>query len=104
MKYLKSLLMIVAVLALIVAGVLIFRFALDTQLLMGAAQRYDSGARYVDPFQSMWLILAASCGGAFLLGLGLGLPRRSSRAIREDALEAASPRSVPPTTDSGRPA
>lgn len=102
MKYLKTLLLIVAVLALIVAGVLIFRFALDTQLLMGAAQRYDSGARYVDPFQSMWLILAAACGGTFLLGLSLGLPRRSSRAIREDALDEATARRVPPAPEAGR--
>lgn len=89
MKYLKTILMIVALIAFVVAGVLIGKYALDTQMLMGAAQRYDATTKVINPFSSMLVILAVGVGGAFLLGLGLGLPKRTAHAIRDEALDAA---------------
>lgn len=89
MKILKYLLLILGVVGLVVTGVLVGKFALDAQLLIGAAQRYDQQSKYIDPFQAMLVILAAGAAGAFLVGLGAGLPRRTAGAIRGEALDSA---------------
>ena len=92
MKIIKYLLLIVGAGALVVTAVLAGEFALDAQLLMGAAQRYDQANNYLDPFQSMLVILGVGVAGAFVVGLGVGLPRRTAAAVREAALDGAAAR------------
>lgn len=102
MKILKATLVIIGLVVLVVTGVLVGKFALDSQLLMGAAQRYDQANNYIDPFQGMILILGVGALGAFLLGFGAGLPRRTAGSIRNEALATAARPASGATPQQGR--
>lgn len=92
MKFLKILLAVLGVAAIIAAAVLLGRFALDSRELIGAAQRYDSAKAIQDPFVTTSLIAGVSAVAGLFLGLGLGLPSRTAGQIRNAALDDAANR------------
>lgn len=89
MKFLKVVLALLGVAGIIGAGAWLAVFAFDMQEIVGAAQRYDSARHITNPSITTLGIAGVALGGGLLLGLGLGLPNRTSRQIRNAALDDA---------------
>lgn len=92
MKFLKVLLGVLGVLAVIAAAVLLGQFALDSRELIGAAQRYDGGRVIRDPFVTTSMLTGIGAAAGLLLGLAIGLPARTRGQVRREALEEVNDR------------
>ncbi len=80
MKFLKWFFLLLGLAALIGAGVLLGRVWVDIGRLMSAVRAYNTGVK--DPWQMIAVSAGISALGGLLLGWGIGLPSRSSRAVR----------------------
>lgn len=89
MKALKWILGVVGLIGIIAAIAWIVVFAFDMQEIIGAAQRYDSARTIANPSITTSMIAGLAALAGLLLGLGLGLPSRTSGQIRRDALDEA---------------
>jgi hypothetical protein len=87
MKFLKVLLALLGIAAVIGAAVLLGQFALDSRELIGAAQRYDGGRVIRDPFVTTSMLTGIGAAAGLLLGLAIGLPARTRGQIRRDTLD-----------------
>ena len=87
MKFLKVLLALLGIAAVIGAAVLLGQFALDSRELIGAAQRYDGAKVIRDPFVTTSMLTALGAGAGLLLGLAAGLPSRTRGQIRKETLD-----------------
>lgn len=87
MKPIKWILGLLGLAAVAGAGVWLFRFGWDMQEIIGAAQRYDSARVIANPVTTTAMIAGISLAAGLLLGLGLGLPSRTSGQIRKRTLD-----------------
>ena len=87
MKPIKWLLALLGLAAVAGAGVGLFRFGWDMQEIIGAAQRYDSARVIANPVTTTVMIAGVTLAAGLLLGLGLGLPNRTSGQIRRATLD-----------------
>lgn len=88
MKVLKWLLVLLGVAGIIAAAVYSYLSWFNLQKLVAVAESMRS-APQVNPQQQMALAIGLALLGAFLFGIGLGMPRRSAGQIRRQALESA---------------
>ncbi|MDO5286122.1 MAG: hypothetical protein Q4G45_04790 [Actinomycetia bacterium] len=88
MKVLKGILAALGVIALIVAIVMLIRISWNLQGILGSANRYapDGGQQWGNPVQDVILSSGVALLSGLLLGIGLGLPRRTSKTVREEAV------------------
>ncbi|NLA29407.1 MAG: hypothetical protein GX875_07120 [Propionibacterium sp.] len=89
MKVIKATLALLGIAGVVAVVVLLSKFWLDARLLLGAAQRYDSGSRYLDPMVSASIITGVTALSFFVLGLALGLPKQTVGKIRNQTLDQA---------------
>lgn len=90
MKFLKWILVLLGLAALIAAGVLYYMNWLDLREIRGALRTYNSPDLNI-PTKGIGYSMLASGLGGLLLGWGIGLPTRTGRGIRNqyrDDLEA----------------
>lgn len=87
MKILKWLLAVLGVAGVIGAGVYTYLGWFELQKLVAVAESMRS-APQVNPQQEILLAIGLALLGGLLLGLGLGIPRRSSGQIRKETLQA----------------
>lgn len=87
MKILKLLLAVLGVAGVIGAGVYTYLGWFELQKLVAVAESMRS-APQVNPQQEIMLAIGLALIGGLLLGLGLGIPRRSSGQIRKETLQA----------------
>ncbi len=88
MKILKGLLVVLGVAALAVGGWYLFSTWVDVRAMMAVANANRS-AEFPSPINQVYLSVAGGALGGLLLGIGLGLPRRTASGIRKEALRAS---------------
>ena len=87
MKILKVMLAVLGVAGLIGAGIYTSLGWLELQKLVAVAESMRSTPQ-LNPQQEIMLAIGLALLGGLLLGLGLGIPRRSSGQIRKETLQA----------------
>ncbi|MEL4359391.1 MULTISPECIES: hypothetical protein [unclassified Luteococcus] len=80
MKFLKWLLMLLGLAALIAGGAILVNVIWDMGKLMAAVRGYNTGVG--DPTNRIYYTVGLAALGGLLLGWGIGLPGRTSRAVR----------------------
>ncbi|QGF23394.1 hypothetical protein [Raineyella fluvialis] len=88
MKVLKWLLVLVGVAGLIGAGVDTYLSWYQLQKLLAVVASAPNAAQ-LDPTQEWALAIGLAAAGGLLLGIGLGMPRRSATRIRKQTLETS---------------
>ncbi|MFC6358363.1 hypothetical protein [Luteococcus peritonei] len=81
MKFLKWLLALLGIAALIAAGALLYMSWLDLRSLWAAIRTYNN-AGLRNPMRNVFLMAGLASLGGLLLGWGLGLPSRTGRSVR----------------------
>jgi len=81
MKFLKWLLALLGIASLIAAGAMLYMSWLDLRSLWAAIRSYNA-AGLRNPTRNVFLTAGFAALGGLLLGWGLGLPGRTSRAVR----------------------
>ncbi len=91
MKFLKTILSIIGIVALIVAAFLLFQqfIALNTLAAAANSQNSANPPRYPNPFPSIAMVVGLAAAAGLVLGVALGLPSRTAHAIREETLDSA---------------
>lgn len=91
MRFLKTILLIIGLIAVLVAAFLLAQQYVYMVSLSAAANSQNSAnpPRYPNPFANVAVVAGVGLLGGFLLGYGLGLPKRTAASIREEALDAA---------------
>lgn len=86
MKVLKITLLVLGLIALTVAGVMLFMaLMVELKVIWEIATRYSTDTNLLDPRQNLLVISGVVLGSGLLLGLGLGLPTRG--ALSEKKLD-----------------
>lgn len=80
MKFLKWILAILGLVGLLAGGYMLAKVVWDLGKLMAAVRGYNTGVS--DPAQRIYYTVGLTTLGGLLLGWGLGLPRRTGRAVR----------------------
>lgn len=79
MKILKVGLLVLGAIALLVGGWMLFMTVMvDVKVLYEIATRYSTSSDLKDPRQSVLLIAGLAALGGVLVGIGIGLPMKSS--------------------------
>lgn len=81
MKFLKWILALLGVAALVAAGALLVNIVWDMGKLMAAVRSYNTGIK--DPTMRIYYTAGLAALGGLLLGWGIGLPTRTGRGIRK---------------------
>lgn len=89
MKFLKLLLALVGIVGLVAAGIYLGFVFVDNERLLAAANANKSGNLFNNPMNNIFIASGLGAAGGLLLGLGIGLPGRTSGAVRRDALDEA---------------
>lgn len=87
MKILKGLLVLLGLAGVIGAGIYTYVGWFQLQKLVAVAESMRS-APQVNPQQELMLALGLALLGGLVLGIGLGMPRRSQGKIRKETLQA----------------
>lgn len=87
MKVLKAAVALIGLAGLVAAGIYLGLVYIDNERLLAAANANKSGNLFANPMPHIWLIAGLGAAGGLLLGLGLGLPTRTSGQVRRDALD-----------------
>lgn len=80
MKFLKWLFLLLGLAGLITGGVLLANVWIDLGRLWAAVRGYNTGVG--DPTKKIMMTVGLGTLGGLLLGIGLGLPGRTSRSVR----------------------
>lgn len=88
MKALKALFALAGIIVLAVGGYYLFQSWVRIGQMMAIANANRS-AEFVSPINHVMLTAGLATAGAFLLGLGIGLPGRTAGAVRRKALQDA---------------
>lgn len=80
MKFLKWILSILGIVALIAGGFLLANVIWDLGKLWAAVRGYNTGV--ADPTHRVYYTVGLAALGGLLLGWGIGLPRRTGRSVR----------------------
>ncbi len=87
MKVLKSGLLVVGLLAIAAAGALLVKNAWDLRILYEVAMANKSQPSVVNPTNLVLIGAGVGVVGGLLLGLGIGMPRRTANAVRHEIIE-----------------
>ncbi|HET7724007.1 MAG TPA: hypothetical protein VFK68_05170 [Propionibacteriaceae bacterium] len=87
MKVLKTVLLVVGLLAVAGAAALLVKNAWDLRVLYEVAMANKSQPSVTDPTNLVLIGAGLAAVGGVVLGLGLGLPRRTAGAVRQETLE-----------------
>lgn len=89
MKILKVLLALLGIVGLVVAVVLLGTsfVQLNSMTSVANSNRSNPDSWFPNPFNQTALEVALGAAGGLLLGLGLGLPKKTSGQVRRDALD-----------------
>ena len=88
MKVFKGILAGLGAVAMIVAIVMLLRISWNLQGILGSANRYTPAGeqQWGSPVQDVILTTGIALLSGLLLGLALGMPRRTSSSVREEAI------------------
>lgn len=87
MKVLKNLFLVVGLLAVAGAVAILVKNAWDLRVLYEVAMANKSQPSVVNPTNLVLIGAAVGLIGGVLLGLGIGMPRRTASAVRHDTIE-----------------
>ena len=87
MKVLKSVLLVVGLLAIAGAGALLVKNAWDLGNLYNVAMDNKNQTSVVNPTSLVLIGAGLAAVGGIVFGLGIGLPRRTANAVRHDTIE-----------------
>ena len=86
MKVLKNVFLVIGLLVILGAAGVLVKNAWDLRVLYEVAMANKSQPSVTNPTNLVLIGAALAVGGGVLLGLGIGLPRRTAGAIRTEAL------------------
>lgn len=89
MKFLKGLLVVLGVAALGFGVYVLVRLSWDMNKIMGAANAAKTIDNLSNPMPRIWIASGVAAVAGLLLGLGLGLPRRTAGSVRKETLRGA---------------
>lgn len=89
MKALKWVLIVVGAVCLGFGLYMVIRLSMDMRTVMDAANAARGANAFADLRPTLWIVAGIALAAGALLGLGVGLPRRTSGSVRRDALEGA---------------
>lgn len=87
MKVLKTVLLVVGLLVVAGAAALLVKNAWDLRVLYEVAMANKSQPSVANPTNLVLIGAGLAAVGGLVLGLGLGLPRRTAGAVRQETLE-----------------
>lgn len=87
MKVLKNVLLVLGLLVVAGAGALLIKNAWDLRILYEIAMANKSQPSVGNPTNLVLIGAGLAAVGGVLLGLGIGMPKRSAGAVRHDAIE-----------------
>jgi NhaP-type Na+/H+ or K+/H+ antiporter len=87
MKVLKNVFLVVGLLAVAGAVAILVKNAWDLRILYEVAMANKSQPSVVNPTNLVLIGAGVGLLGGVLLGLGIGLPRRTANAIRHETIE-----------------
>ncbi|MHB1009281.1 MAG: hypothetical protein ACYC1E_08645 [Propionibacteriaceae bacterium] len=87
MKVLKTVLLVVGLLVVAGAAALLVKNAWDLRVLYEVAMANKSQPSVTNPTNLVLIGAGLAAVGGLVLGLGLGLPRRTAGAVRQETLE-----------------
>ncbi len=87
MKVLKNVFLVVGLLAVAGAVAILVKNAWDLRILYEVAMANKSQPSVVNPTNLVLIGAGVGLIGGVLLGLGIGIPRRTASAIRHDTIE-----------------
>ena len=87
MKVLKSVLLVVGLLAIAGAAALLVKNAWDLRVLYEVAMANKSQPSVGNPTNLVLIGAGLAVVGGIVFGLGIGLPRRTVNAVRHDTIE-----------------
>jgi hypothetical protein len=87
MKVLKGVLVVVGLLAVAGAAALLVKNVWDLRILYEVAMANKSQPSVVNPTNLVLIGAGLAVAGGIVLGLGIGLPRRTAAAVRHDTIE-----------------
>jgi hypothetical protein len=87
MKVLKSVLVVLGLLAVAGAAGLLVKNVWDLRILYEVAMANKSQPSVVNPTNFVLIGAGLAAVGGIVLGLGLGLPRRTPNAVRHETIE-----------------
>ncbi len=87
MKVLKNILIVVGLLVVAGAGALLVKNIWDLRVLYEIAMANKSQASVVNPTNMVLVGAGLAAIGGLFLGLGIGIPRRTSSRVGEDAVD-----------------
>lgn len=87
MKVLKNVLLVVGLIAVIAAGAMLLNNIWNLKTIFELAYVNKSQASLTNPIPLVALGAGLALVGGILLGLGIGMPRRTAGSVRKDAIE-----------------
>lgn len=87
MKVLKSLLLVIGLLAIAGAGALLVKNTWDLRILYEVAMANKSQPSVANPTNLVLIGAGLAVVGGIVFGLGIGLPRRTANALRHQTIE-----------------
>lgn len=87
MKILKGLLVLLGLAGIVGAGIYTYLGWLDLRNLVAVAESMRSAAQ-PNPSRELMLGIGLALAGGLVLGIGIGMPRRSQGKIRKETLQA----------------
>lgn len=87
MKVLKSVLLVLGLIVVAGAGGILVKNAWDLRILYEVAMANKSQPSVVNPTNLVLIGAGLAAVGGLLVGLGAGLPRRTSAAVRHETIE-----------------
>lgn len=87
MKVLKNVLLVIGLLVVAGAGALLVKNAWDLRILYEIAMANKSQPSVANPTNLVLIGAGLAVVGGLLVGLGIGMPRRTAGAVRHETLE-----------------
>ncbi len=97
MKVLKNVFLVLGLLVVAGAGALLIKNAWDLRILYEIAMANKSQPSVGNPTNLVLIGAGLAAAGGVLLGMGIGMPKRTAGAVRHDAIEELQRREATPT-------